>query len=97
MTFHRSVFYMKALTERALAAKRSTGAVCAAIPALPILSKELMITAYCSMQWSAKQGFYSIQIDEAPVLKNAEVQTYLRTQGFRVNENGVSWISDHLA
>jgi len=49
------------------------------------------------MQWSAKQGFYSIQIDEAPVLKNAEVQAYLRTQGFRVNENSVSWIDDHLA
>lgn len=49
------------------------------------------------MRQSAKQGFYSIQYDEAPVLKNAEVQEYLKACGFHVNTNGVSWISDRLA
>lgn len=79
---------MKALTEKALASQRMV--ICKS--SLPQLE-----TAYYAMRQSAKQGFYSIQYDEAPVLRNAEVQEYLKAYGFHVNETGVSWISDRLA
>ena len=88
MTCPRSVAFMKALTEKALASQR----IVPCNASLPQLE-----TAYYAMRQSAKQGFYSIQYDEAPVLKNAEVQEYLKACGFHVNTNGVSWISDHLA
>ena len=82
---------MKTLTEKALAAQR----ICMVNNALKAYEEshmELLETVYCSLRKSAEKGFYSVQVDEAPALKNAEVQTYLTAQGFHVTERTVSWL-----
>ena len=82
---------MKTLTEKALASQRVL-VVNNAVKAYEDSHIELLETVYCSMRKSADKGFYSVQLDEVPVLKNVEVQTYLTAQGFHVTEKAVSWL-----
>ncbi len=82
---------MKALTVKALASQRAP-TVTNTLKSYEDSHTELLETVYCSMRKSAEKGFYSIQIDEAHVLKNTQVQTYLKSQGFHVTETAVSWL-----
>ena len=89
----RTAKYMKALVEKAQAAKRVEELLHyeAATQAFEKREKQVLDDLFVAIRRAAEQGHGAIAIHQEPVLKRYEIQAYMKTKGFEMDGCTLWW------